>query len=666
MRKFLFLFYFCTLSILVFGQDIKYGKLTKDDFTKTASTISTDAAAEVLFSQGKYRISFNKQTGEPEQIKQVYTRIRIYDKDKTPNQILNISIPLYVTSGADRDKISGLKAATYNLENGKIVEQKVSKGDIFTEKTNKYLNKENFTFPNVKNGSIIEYSYEIYSPFFRETDTWYFQESIPVVKSSFTLEAHESLLYSIDLRGQYAPLKKETTFDDSTILNEQGSRDATSRPSSVSTYKSKINSQQYTIENLPSIERESYVLNPRNMLSSIRFELASYRPTNSAPQNFTTSWEKIAYNLMDSEKLGRELNGNGFLDETVKQLIADKPNDDAKITALFNYIQTNFTWNNFYGIYTDNGLRKTFNEKSGNVADINLLLVSMLRKAEIDANPVVLSSLYNGVINYSFPSQSKLNYLIAGVNLKNEIYLLDATDKNSKINLLPLRASNDRGFMLLNKGVKEIDLTNRFPSNSTRTINANLSTDGALSGTFTNTRDNYFYMADLNSIQENAKKFEEDFVENYNFETDEFKTLNNDKGLLRHSFKFDQLKTTVANNKIIFNPLLFLTTTKNSLTQEKRNYNIEFGTPMTESTTIKIKIPAGYKVESLPENKKFVMTDNVAAYTFAITEKDGYIIAQSQQAFVHAILPATYYTSLKQFLSNIVIAETQNIVLIKH
>ena len=63
-----------------------------------------------------------------------FYRIIVFDKDKTPDDVLKVEIPLYKSSGSDQDKLISLKAITYNLENGKIVEQKVEKKDIFLDK----------------------------------------------------------------------------------------------------------------------------------------------------------------------------------------------------------------------------------------------------------------------------------------------------------------------------------------------------------------------------------------------------------------------------------------------------------------------------------------------------------------------------------------------------
>lgn len=654
-------------TISSFAQDVKFGKISKQDFEKTKSTIQTDAPAEVLYADGNYKVNFNTNQGGVEQTKKVFYRIIVFDKDKTPDDVLKIEIPLHKSSGSDQDKLLSLKAVTYNLENGKIIEQKVEKKDIFLDKAHKYLDKQTFTFPNVKNGSILEYTYEIVSPFIRQTDTWYFQGSIPVVTSNFTFQNQEYFNYQQDLRGGFAPKISKNSKKESFTSKEGGFNvnEFHHKKISSSTYELNINSLTYSLTNLPSYSREAYVLNPRNMLSSVQFELASFIAPGRTSENYATTWDRIGKDLMDQEDFGRQLNGNNFLDETVNVTIAGKATNNEKVSAIFEYVKNNFTWNEYHGVTTEKGLRKTFNEKSGNAADINLLLTTMLRKAGLDANPIVLSSLQNGIINYSFPSRSKLNYVIVGVNLENDFYLMDATDKNSQINLLPLRAINDRGFMVNDKGIKEIPLRNSMMTNNKISITADLSTDGSLKGQFSNIRDNYFYMFDKNEIAADPKAFEKDFIEDYNFEITDFKTQDNNQNNIRHQFKFDDVKVDVAGNKILFNPFLFVANTKHNLNLEQRNYNIEFGAPITNTNTVKIKIPEGYKVESLPTEKQFTMPDQAGGYACKVIEKDGYIIAQAQKVIPYSILPAQYYKPLKDFLTNIINAESQQVILVK-
>lgn len=644
---------FFTVTILstaaiVNAQEVKFGKFSTAEITKEASKITADAPAEVLYSRVKYTVDWNNNN-VLEKKAVIHKRIKVYDKDKVDNDVLSVEIPLGKSdSSADLEKLYSLKASTFNPENGKMVEVKLNKNDIFKKNIHKNLDTQTFTFPNVKNGSIIEYTYEIVSPFVNNVGTWYFQDEIPVVKSELVLETNELLKYSEDSRGPY---KLNTT--------------TSSRQEIQGNYSYTLSQKFITAENLPGYEGEEYVLNPRNLLSSSRFELASYVPRFGISQNFTTTWEKIGSDLYESEYFGRQLNGNGFLDDKVKELTAGKNTPEEKMAAIFNYVQTNFKWNEYNGIYTDRGIRKTFNEKEGNVADINLMLTSMLQKAGIDVNPVVLSTVQNGMINYVFPSKAKLNYVIVEAKINNAQYLMDATEVYSQINLLPMRALNHRGFSISKSGVKEINLVNVVMSNNKEQINATLTADGAISGSYSNYIDNYFYISNKHSLVDDPKGFEKEFVEDYNFEIENFRALDNNEGLIRNTFKFNNVQGDVIGNKIIVNPLLFTATEDHKLTQNTRNYNLEFGSPMTINKLVKIKIPEGYKVESLPQEIRETMINDTAGYLYKFEEKDGYITINSIRVLPYSILTSDYYPHFKKFMTKVVEAETQQIVLIK-
>jgi hypothetical protein len=53
-------------------------------------------------------------------------------------------------------------------------------------------------------------------------------------------------------------------------------------------------------------------------------------------------------------------------------------------------------WNNQYG-YVDKGIKKAYVEKTGNTAEINFILIRML-KAGISVNPVLLSTIEHGFL----------------------------------------------------------------------------------------------------------------------------------------------------------------------------------------------------------------------------------------------------------------------------
>ena len=87
--------------------------------------------------------------------------------------------------GKNESKITNVEGATYNLdEEGKIKATPVDKSDIFEVKTSKKKKTIAFTFPQVKEGSVLEYRFTRKDKRSYFIPSWYFQSSIPNLLSA--------------------------------------------------------------------------------------------------------------------------------------------------------------------------------------------------------------------------------------------------------------------------------------------------------------------------------------------------------------------------------------------------------------------------------------------------------------------------------------------------
>ena len=188
MKKLLLpLLLFSTVSIPIFSQEkskAKFGNVTEADFAKTVYEVDSNAHAVVLADIGSTDIEGNTK-GWFSLVYKHYKRVHILNKNGY--DIADVSISLY-TSGSDEEQLDKLKAVTYNLENGKVVETKLDvKNSVFKDKINKNFVVKKFTFPNVKEGSIIEFEYTITSDFLRNLQPWEFQGAYPRLWSEYNL-----------------------------------------------------------------------------------------------------------------------------------------------------------------------------------------------------------------------------------------------------------------------------------------------------------------------------------------------------------------------------------------------------------------------------------------------------------------------------------------------
>ena len=502
--------------------------------------------------------------------------------------------------------------------------------------------------PQVREGSIIEFTYTFTSPNITTIDDFYFQGDIPMNHVEYRIFIPEFFQYRTVLTG----------YEHVVSANERVS---------VSEFvKQKYN---YTIDNVPSIKEENYINNIYNYTSILKHELASINYPNQPIKNLAITWDDVVKSIYDHEGFGNELESKSYFEDDLKSLLEGLTTDEQKIATIFNFVKNRMTWNESNGVITDKGVRRAYKEKTGNVADINLMLTAMLRYANIQANPILLSTRRNGIA--LFPNRTAYNYVIAGIEIKNDVLLLDATNKNATVDLIPLRAVNWSGRIIRQRGSSnEINLLNVPPSKDNVTILAEIKEDGKVEGKLRR------ILTDYNSFihRENyANANEDSYLE---------KLENRYKGISIEEYKADNLKdlskpvveqyaflhendVEIIGNKIYIKPLLFFTMDENPFKLDQRKYPVDFPFPFKDAYNISIKIPEGYEVEYLPEGTSVAMENNYATFKYLVSVTNNNIQLVANLDVNTFFVPADDYALLKDFFRLIIEKETDRIILKK-
>jgi hypothetical protein len=321
------------------------------------------------------------------------------------------------------------------------------------------------------------------------------------------------------------------------------------------------------------------------------------------------------------------------------------------------------------GYGTDKGVRKAYKEGSGNIGDINLMLTAMLRYSGLDANPVLVSTRSNGIS--IFPNRTAFNYVIAEVETPGGKVLLDASDKFSAPNILPVRTLNWHGRLIRKDGTSEdIDLIPKKNSNDIVFMSYDIAPEGKITGKIRRQCTDYNAFQTRNSL-EGVK--EEEYLEklenrNRKIEISDY-SRNNVKDILlptieTYSFAGNDL-CEVIGGKIYINPLLFFANEKNPFKQEVREYPVDFGFPFLDKFNVTIKIPEGFTVETLPTPSAINMEDNVGSFKFNIAVNDNFLQLTVVNQINEAIISTEQYDMLKEYYKGLVAKQTEKIVLKK-
>lgn len=655
------------LSTIVFSQDHELGKVTVEELKQKVCPIDTSAVAAVLFNVGKTYYSYSDNKGF-ELMTEITTKIKIYKKEGY--NFANQAIRFYVGDN-NSEKVSVSKACTYNLVNNKIEKTKLGSDSEFTEKINKFWSRKKIAMPNVKEGSIIEFKFEISSPYESDIPEWEFQKEIPVIFSEFLTSIPEYYIFNTRSKGYLTPIIKIEKKSTSITLTSKGRSDGYITQTSFSneTINFEETKTKYTLENIPALKEEAFVNNIDNYRASILHELSGKKFPNRNYESFATDWETIVKRIYDSDMFGGELKKTGYFEKDLDALLNGITSYEEKVAIIFNYAKSRMNWNETYGIYCDDGVKKAYTDKNGNAAEINLMLTAMLRYAGVEANPILVSTRSNGIS--FFPSKTSYNFVITGVELNNNVLLLDATNKFSTANILPIRDLNWFGRIIRKNGSSAtIDLMPTYNSREVISIMGNINDKGEVSGKI---RDQYF---DYNAFlfrQNNNGIAKDSYIEklekrHQGLEIGEYNVQNNADLSLPIIENYDFTSTNsveIIGEKMYLSPFMFLTTTENPFKQDKREYPVDFVYPNQDKYTISLTLPEGYVVETLPQAKAVAMPENLGTFKYNVSSNGNQIQLLFIQEINQAIIGAEYYESLKSFFKEIVDKQKEKIVLKK-
>ena len=99
-----------------------------------------------------------------------------------------------------------------------------------------------------------------------------------------------------------------------------------------------------------------------------------------------------------------------------------------KAKKIYAYVRDNLTCTSHNAAELSQSLKNILKTRNGTVAEINLLLVAMLKYANIEADPVIFSTRSHGYTLSVYPILDKFNYVICDANINGQNYFLDASE----------------------------------------------------------------------------------------------------------------------------------------------------------------------------------------------------------------------------------------------
>jgi hypothetical protein len=656
----------CTLFLLTIVPaqeklNIKFGKIQPQDFEIKSPLLDSNVNAVVLSDQGSTEFEGNNK-GWFKMIYRRHKRIKLINKNGF--DAADISILLY-SDGQDAEKVNELKANTYNLENGNIVTTELGKKSIFVEKINRNLIETKFTFPALTSGSIIEYTYTIESDFMFNLQPWIFQGQYPCLWSEYNVKLPDFFNYVFLSQGylKFDIDEKAAGFKRFIVTSSNGIG-----PTESFSINSTILDRKWVIKNVPGIKEESFTTTLNNHIAKIEFQLSEYRFPEQPTKKIMGDWKTVTEKLLDREDFGLSfIRGNGWLEDEMKKIIGGVNDKREKTEKIFEYVRNNFTCTKTRGVYIEDKttLKDIFNKKSGTVSDINLLLIAMLKKAEIPCEPVILSLRNRGTVHPIYPLMDRFNYLIAMATINEKPIFLDASNNKMGFNQLPAACYNGTAWVIEKDNTRRIELSPdsimEYKTTSIFIINKE---KGGLEGSFRKQLGTYESIATREDYSKNkqeglTKELVKKFGSAYKLSNLEIDSVTNYNEPVKYSIEFS---TQPEEDILYINPLFGEETTKNPFTSNKRLYPIEMPFIIKEVIILDMEIPKGYVLEELPKSVRYFLNENEGVFEYLAIKKDNKIQLRSTIHIKKANFPQEDYDTLREFFAFLIQKQGEQIV----
>ena len=639
---------------------IKFGKVSPADFTLPGNHIDSGAAAVIVADVGDSYFEGNSK-GWFSLVFKRQVRIKIVNKNGF--EAATESIPLY-TAGDREEKLENLKAVTYNLEDGKVVETRLDNSSIFKEQVNKHIVRKKFTLPAVKEGSLIEYSYTLNSDFLFNLQPWSFQGEYPRLWSEYHVQIPEFFNYVYLAQGYQTPIVNESTDYKSFSVTEQG--EGASGSSQHYTFSGGVVNKRWVMKNVPALKEEPYTSTLDNHISKVEFQLSQYRFPNTPVKDIMGNWFTVSDEKMKSEDFGLPLGKiNNWLDDDIKAIEGSASTDLEKAKKIYAFVRDNFTCTNHNAQVMGNTLRVIFKNRNGSVADINLLLVAMLRHENIKADPVLLSTREHGFAHEFYPLMDRYNYVIASVVLADKEYYLDASQPQLGFAKLPLNCYNGparvinpqpRVVYFMADSLEERKVTSVFIVN-----NEKKQLDGSFQSQLGLQESSKVRSVVKNKgMTEFAKTIKSSYGSDYTLGTPEIDSLKilEEPVMLHYTFTLDNLNEDL----IYFNPIMTEGYKENLFKAAERFYPVEMPFTINETFVFNMEIPNGYEVDEMPKSAKVSFNDNEGMFEYVIAKTATTVQLRSRVILKKANFEPDEYNSLRDFFGYIVKKHSEQIV----
>jgi hypothetical protein len=441
----------------------KFGNINDSDLGIENSSAS-GYPYEYLLKETSIR--FDQRNGGVVALIDHLIRIKVYtDEPVLKTEASLVGIPFYFAENMER--IVNLEGQTHQPDGS--LHYFSSEQARFVDLNSRYKLLE-FEMPEVQQGSVIEYKYTLERRYIEELPDFHFSHRVPVREANLYLKNEDYL--------RFDTVKENINFD----LEYREARVDTSSIPFVFTYErpDPVYVQVWNAENIPAIDATAFISSIDDIRGKLKFQISEFGLPRQPLEN---SWEFVAAQIQRNANPYRTLERHPELQELGKTLFGEIQDPVARQDSVFKYVNSKVQFNEMSAVFIEGSLDHVLEGEPADQAQINMVLLAMLRGANMDAKPLYISGRDFGRINKSFPSLYQFNRMLVVSEIEGDRWFMDASFSHSLPNLIPVDTFNEQGMILSEKLYNWVEITpDRSVFHLDISVDAELTANGDLIG----------------------------------------------------------------------------------------------------------------------------------------------------------------------------------------
>lgn len=637
--------------------EMKWGNIPKEHLKM--KIYEKDSAATALILGDIGTLNFDLASGKPRVILERHKRIKILKRSGF--SYADISIPYYA-----KDRYEGIMKINATIFSPDGKKTKLKSKAFFTEALNENWEQIKFSFPNVQEGSVIEYEYKFYSEDLFQLPEWFFVHDIPVLWSEYNIYLPQWYDYLVLGNEEFDISDKEWTTKSYVVRSDRG----TSAGQSGVANAVNVMHARYIVKDAPAFKEEAFITTLDDYRTRVRFQLNATNFDVRRPVMGT--WPKTAEELEEAGYFGEQYLKRGSYRKIFDELepyLEGVTSPAEKVALIYNFVNNQMEWDGYYGRGTgEKGIKDCFEKKKGNSTEINLMLVALLREAGIKAYPALTSTRTNGKLMPIYPILEQFNHTLVVVELGTNSFFLDAGNPMRPMGMIREASLNGQAWIVNGAQSSWVPIK---PIESEIIYLAGFSIDaeGVLSGSFEEMRKGY--SAVDSRVSMHRKDYKEVIKGNYKEMFPDAVVSEVKVAALEQTEKPLKVSTTLkipeavmrAGEFIYFTPIMVRLFDENPFKIKERYYPVDMPYPIKERFIMNLEIPDGYEIEELPKAIKASLPDNGGFFQFTARQVQGNVQVSSSVQLNQLRYEPVEYGALRHFIDVILEKQSEQIVL---